>query len=574
MSSTPSGPDVAALADEYFAFHRRTAQLWNIDRGDVDEIEHWEELGAAAVGSRIEELDRFAARADDFGRAAGGTDHTMMAAVAFSARSTAAIVPYLRDVTLVAGSMNAMAFMTVMVPAYALTTADHGRGYVAKLRGVPAFVDGWIDGLRDGAAAGRCATARGTARAIREIDGLLATRLDDDPLLGQTPPSELSDGEAASWRHDVADAVRREVRPALARVRAVLHDEVLTHARPDGRAGICHAPDGLDDYQALLHAATSTALTPDEIHRIGLDQLARLDDEYRVLGAEALGVDDPATVRGRLRDDPAMRYRSADELLRDATRALQRATAEAPRWFSPVPAASCEAVPATAGPMAFYTGPSPDGARGGTCYFNVSAPELWTTFSLEPCVFHESIPGHHLQLALAQERGLHPVLGELEVTSFGEGWGLYAERLADEMSLYSGPLQRLGMLTLDSLRAARLVVDTGLHAMGWTRDEAIEVLLGATSLVRGNVEGEVDRYIADPGQATSYMIGRLELQRLRRAAETRLGPRFEPAAFHDIVLGSGMTPLPALERTVDAWIASVRPADPLSGDRWRDPLPG
>ena len=208
--------------------------------------------------------------------------------------------------------------------------------------------------------------------------------------------------------------------------------------------------------------------------------------------------------------------------------------------------------------MAFYTAPSPDGGRDGTYYINVSDPSMWTRFSLEPTTFHESVPGHHLQLATAQECDLHPVLGELEVESFGEGWGLYAERLADEMGLYSGPLQRLGMLTLDSLRAARLVVDTGLHAMGWTRDEAIGFFLDSTALVRRNIEGEIDRYIASPGAATSYMVGRLELERLRRIAEDRLGDGFDIGSFHDVVLGGGMSPLPALERTVENWITAAQ----------------
>ncbi len=173
---------------------------------------------------------------------------------------------------------------------------------------------------------------------------------------------------------------------------------------------------------------------------------------------------------------------------------------------------------------------------------------------LEVTTFHESIPGHHLQLALAQELDLHPVVGELEVACYGEGWGLYAERLADEMALYSSPLQRLGMLTLDSLRAARLVVDTGLHAMGWTRDEAITFLADHTAQARSNAEAEVDRYIADPGQATSYMIGRLEIQRFRRRAEARLGDRFSVREFHDVVLGNGMTPLGELGRSIDVWV--------------------
>jgi uncharacterized protein (DUF885 family) len=204
--------------------------------------------------------------------------------------------------------------------------------------------------------------------------------------------------------------------------------------------------------------------------------------------------------------------------------------------------------------MAFYTAPSADGTRAGTFYFKSSNPSAWARFQLEVTTFHEAVPGHHLQLALAQERNLHPVLGELEVASYGEGWGLYAERLADEMGLYSSPLQRLGMLTLDSLRATRLVVDTGLHAMGWSRDRAINFMLENTAQGIDNTEAEIDRYIATPGQATSYMIGRLEIERSRDRAQRRLGERFSIREFHDIVLGNGMTPLDELGRNIDRWL--------------------
>jgi uncharacterized protein (DUF885 family) len=269
-----------------------------------------------------------------------------------------------------------------------------------------------------------------------------------------------------------------------------------------------------------------------------------------------LGIGDPVRVREQLRSDGSLRYTSADEIVRDATAVLARAEAEAPLWFSRVPRAKCTATAVTSGPMAFYTGPSPDGARGGTFFFNTANPAAWGHFQLESVTFHESVPGHHFQVALANELDLHPVVGELEVMSYSEGWGLYAERLADEMSLYSSPLQRMGMLSADSIRAARLVADTGLHAMGWTRDQAVGFVLKHTTQDRQNCEIEVDRYIGNPGQATSYMIGRLEIERLRRHATESLGERFSLQGFHDAVLGQGMTPFDELARTIDNWIVS------------------
>ncbi len=546
---------VVALADEYWDYFRSSAQLWNIDRGDVEQIEYWENLSAAGVTNRIDQLNNFAKRV---GRLSSDglseREHALVAAVQFSAGATAATLPFERDLALVAGPFNFATFVAALVPGYSLVTTAHGDGYITKLRAMPAFVDGWIDGLRQGASVGRAATARGVAAALESFESLLRTELVDDPLASQPPPSDVSPAEVADWRNSVLAAIRDAARPAIARLCEFLRDEILPVGRADDRAGICSMVGGDEAYESLLWAATSTDLTSGAVHQLGLEQLALLDDEYRLLGPGACGVADPSKLRDRLRTDPALRYTSADEIIADALATLARSEAAAPQWFTRLPNARCNAVALNAGPLAYYTGPSPDGSRPGAFFYNVGDPSAWTRYQLEATTFHEAIPGHHLQLALAQEAGLHPVLGELEVASYGEGWGLYAERLADEMSLYSSPLQRVGMLTLDSLRAARLVVDTGLHAMGWTREQAINFMVAHTSHDRRNVEAEVDRYIATPGQATSYMVGRLEIQRLRRHAEQQLGERFKIGDFHNVVLGNGMTPLNQLARTIEAWL--------------------
>jgi uncharacterized protein (DUF885 family) len=547
-------PAVAALADDYWAFHRDTSHFWHIDRGDVDHVERWEDLSSDGVAARIDRLDEFARRAHVVEPlAVTARDQSVVAAVAFSARSTGVTLSSMRDLGLVAGPASFAMFLAELVPATPLTTAAHGAGYAAKLRALPDFVDGWIDGLRTSTAVGRRATARGVAAAIAELDELLAVDVGSDPLARHAGPSELAVDATGRWRDAVVDEVRASVRPAIERFRTFLRDELLPGAPGDDRPGICHWPGGSGEYDELLVAATSTEMSAHDVHSLGLERLALLDDEYRVLGDEALGIDDPALIRARLRDDVGLRYGDVDELIADANAVLQRAGAAAPAWFARLPRAPCRIVPVRGGGFAYYTGPSPDGARGGTCHLAVGEGSAWTRCNLEATIFHESVPGHHLQIALALEADLHPVLGELEVTSYGEGWGLYAERLADEMSLYGTPLARLGMLTLDSLRAVRLVVDTGLHAMGWTRDRAIDAVVDATPLPQRVAEAEVDRYIANPGQATSYMVGRLHIERIRRDAEAVLGPRFRRADFHDALLGNGMVPLPALARTMADW---------------------
>jgi uncharacterized protein (DUF885 family) len=551
---------VTGLADEYWDYFRTAEQLWNIDRGDVDQIAQWEDLSETGLARRIERLRAYATRADDFDRAGlSDRDRTLLGALSFSAGSSAVSLPYMRDLSLVAGPANFATFLSVFVPGYVLVSREHGEGYVDKLRALPEFVDGWISGLREGLAAGRVATARGVARAVTAYDVMLAASVPDDPLASQEPPIEASAAEADAWRAEVLTAIREAARPAVARLRDFLRDDVIPAAGSDEQPGVCHLPNGDEGYAGLLWTATSTKLTPAVIHQIGLEQFARLDEEYAALGRVVLGLDDPVQIRDRLRSDSTLRYATSAEIADDARAVLERAEAEAQRWFARLPQSGCGFVATDVGPMAYYTGPSPDGSRGGTFYCNISDPAAWSRFQLEVTTFHEAVPGHHFQLALANELDLHPLLGELEVTSYGEGWGLYAERLADEMSLYSSPLQRMGMLTMDSLRAARLVVDTGLHAKGWTRDQAIEFVWTHTAQDRTSAEVEVDRYIAQPGQATSYMIGRLELDQLRRHARASLGEHFSLQQFHDVVLGQGMTPLDVLAHTIDSWIERSRP---------------
>ena len=210
----------------------------------------------------------------------------------------------------------------------------------------------------------------------------------------------------------------------------------------------------------------------------------------------------------------------------------------------------------TAGALAFYSPPSDDGSQPGTFFFNVGDPSAWGTFQLQAIAYHEGVPGHHFQVARALETdGLHPVHTKIFLPAYGEGWGLYTERLADEMGLYTTEWDRVGMLTADVMRACRLVVDTGLHALGWSRQQAIDYLLSHSPLAPQMAEPEVDRYIGMPGQATSYMIGRLEIDDIRAEAEATAGDRFDIAGFHDVVLGHGSVPLPTLRRRVEAWAA-------------------
>ena len=231
---------------------------------------------------------------------------------------------------------------------------------------------------------------------------------------------------------------------------------------------------------------------------------------------------------------------------------MARAWAAMPEWFETLPQAPCAVQATMTGAKAFYFPPAGDGSRGGTFFINVADPASWGTFELESMAFHEGIPGHHLQLAIASELG--PEIPEfrkhLHSAAYAEGWGLYTERLSDEMGLYSAAVDRMGMYAADSMRACRLVVDTGLHALGWSREQAVEFMVTNSPLADAMVRPEIDRYIVSPGQATSYMVGRLEIQRMRAEAEQRQGDAFSVKDFHSAVLDSGGLPLGVLDEVV------------------------
>jgi uncharacterized protein (DUF885 family) len=335
--------------------------------------------------------------------------------------------------------------------------------------------------------------------------------------------------------------------------------------RPDDRVGIRFIPGGEEGYAAAVARNTTTSLSPEEIHRIGLDVLAELAPRWTEIGRRALGESEFPAIAERLRTDPALRFRTSAEIVGVAEQALQRAQAVQDRWFPARDLPSCvieeinpiDARNSTA--MAYYRPPAVDGSRPGAHVLLATSPEERFRFEYEALAFHESVPGHHLQLATAQQLDLprYRRYLDVEACSFNEGWGLYAEQLAEEMGLYSGDVALLGMLSFAALRACRLVVDTGMHALGWSREQAVEFMWQHTATTRDHVANEVDRYICWPGQALAYQIGKREIVRLRERARAELGDRFDLSAFHGVVLGSGALPLPVLDSNIARWTAGV-----------------
>jgi len=300
------------------------------------------------------------------------------------------------------------------------------------------------------------------------------------------------------------------------------------------------------------------------IHRVGLDETARIDGEFEELGGQLLGTSDRSGILARLRSDPALHFSTSAEVYAVAEASLARANAAIPDWFGRLPNAPCVVVEmapheAKHSTIAYYREPAADGSRPGSYYINTSEPETRPRYEAEVLAFHEAVPGHHLQIAIAQELDGLPTFRRLTgPTAYIEGWGLYSERLSAEMGLLSDDMDRFGILSFDAWRACRLVVDTGLHAMGWSRDRAIAFMVEHTALAENNIANEVDRYLAIPGQALAYKLGQLEILRLREAARTELRERFDIRAFHDAVLGQGAIGLPTLHAVIGSWIEERR----------------
>ncbi|WP_447009627.1 DUF885 domain-containing protein [Saccharothrix hoggarensis] len=436
-----------------------------------------------------------------------------------------------------------------ILPMTVLSGPESERAYLDRLAAVPDFLRRVGERQVAGAAAGRTPVRHLVDAAVAHVDRYLAA--DEDPLARPTG------GEAFTAERDrlLADVVR----PAFAAYRDVVAG---IEGRPEDRAGLRWLPDGEALYAALVRVNTTTDRTPAELHQTGLDVMESLARKYAELGERVFGTSDVAEVFERMRTDESLRWRTEDELITAARDAVTRAEEAAPRWFGRLPEQRCRVEPVPAAdapgaPIAYYAPPSLDGLRPGTYYANTHRVEERFRYQAEAIAFHEAVPGHHFQITLAQQATGLPVLRRVaQVTAYLEGWGLYTERLADEMGLYSDDVARLGMLVLDSLRAGRLVVDTGLHAHGWSRQQAVDYLSANTPLALVEIENEVDRYIAAPGQALAYMVGRLEILRVRAAAREALGDRFDIRAFHDLVLAGGPLPLAVLDEVVTDWVRS------------------
>jgi uncharacterized protein (DUF885 family) len=457
------------------------------------------------------------------------------------------------------------AFLAVAARTILLDQAA-AEDYLTRLQGSGVWLDQLTDRLRAGDRRGRLPVAPLAEDAITWAETIL-TSPDNSPVLVPTPPEDWS--RAADWEAARRAAVTDVVNPALARWVDTVRD-LLPRSRPAEQAGLHWIPDGDGDYDTAIRVYTTLPLSADDLHKTGLDHVAALEALAEELGAR-LGLSGRDEVFTALRE--ASGKIPPEEAIRRALAAVRRAEAQAPEFFpAPLPA-PCEVTPmpdvvALGGAAPHYTPPRLDGGRPGTFWFNTKRPTAGTGWDIDAVAFHETVPGHHLQLSRLQLlTGLPALQRQRSLPVFSEGWGLYAEQLADETGLYDGERGQLGAVSNALMRAVRLVVDTGMHAFGWSRERAVDYAVDHVPMPPEFMASEIDRYIVMPGQALAYLTGKLEIERLRDEARRRLGAEFSLPAFHAAVLDHGSLPMPTLARSIGTWLdghgENGEPATPM-----------
>ena len=465
--------------------------------------------------------------------------------------------PYLTPMTQQSGLQIDIPELVTYHPFRSLSDFDN---FSSRLRAFPRLVDQVIQSMRTGVRV-RIVLAKVTAEKI--IPQLEANVVQDPKKLElyksvENIPQVIDSTEAVRITNDVDEAIRESVVPAFEKLLAFFKEEYLPACRHE--AGVWSLPDGNERYAYTVRHYTTTNLSPNEIHDLGLRELSRIHGEMRAI-VDRIGFKGSLQdFISSLRKDRSLYNTSAAELLTGFKKILEQMDEKLPLLFGRLPKAKygfreIEAFRAEAAPDAYYYRPPEDGSRPAYFYVNTFRPEQRPKYTMEVLAYHEAVPGHHLQLAIQQElTNLPKFRRHGGYTAFIEGWGLYSEELPKLVGFYKDALSDFGRLSFDAWRAARLVVDTGIHHKRWTRERAIQFFLENTALSELNIASEVDRYIAWPGQALAYKIGQLKISELRDRAEKVLGPRFDIRRFHDELLGDGALALDVLEGKMQNWI--------------------
>ncbi len=556
--------DLHALFDREWERDLKDNPLLATYRGDTRYDDRWPDISPAAQAARnaadAKVLDDLARIPRERLPAAEQLNYDLFRYDYEDRKAAAAFHPEYYDIRARDGpqSLNETA---EMMP---FQTVANYETWLRRMATMPAYLDQFADLLRR--AAGEKQTQ---PRVIMDrVLPQLAMQTPDKPEASpfyehfRSFPDSITAAERERLSAEARKVITVSVIPAYRRFSAVFRDEYLPTCRET--VGIWDAPDGRAYYANRARFHTTTSLTPEEFHKIGLAEVARNLAEMQKVMDEVGFKGTLNEFFDHLRTDPQFYYKTGDELYRAYATITKVIDPELPRLFGKLYRTpfGLRPIPDTSAPnttTAYYQGPSIDGTRPGYYYVNLYRPEVRPKYEMEVLTVHEAAPGHHLQIALAQEQTDLPKFRRFSgFTAYIEGWALYSERLGYDLGLYKDPYSRFGQLTYDQWRAVRLVVDTGMHQMGWTRQQAIDYFMANAAKTETDVVNEIDRYIAWPGQALAYKIGQLKILELRERAQGALGERFDIRAFHDTILATGAVPLEILERTVNDWIRAQR----------------
>jgi len=461
-----------------------------------------------------------------------------------------------------------LASMHRIADVVVFTTVKDYEQWLGRIGTIDQLVDQNIALMRLGVQRGQVPPKIILQRVPPQLDKQIVTDPTQSPFYGAFAkmPDSIPAAEQARLQAAARDAITKTVVPSYTKLKQYVVNDYLPRTRDT--VGLWDTPNGEARYAELARFYTTTNLTPDEIHEIGLKEVARIRGEMMKVIAKTDFKGGFEEFLAYLRTDPKFRYTDPRELLEAYEAMAKRVDPLLPQYFGKLPRMPYGVRPiaeqvAPDTTTAYYQGPAMDGKRAGYYYVNLYKPEERPKYEIPVLTIHEAVPGHHLQISLAQELGELPKFRrDFEATAFVEGWALYSESLGEEMGFYEDPYDKFGQLTYEMWRAVRLVVDTGLHHKQWTRQQAIDYFKANAAKTELDIINETDRYIGNPGQALAYKIGELKIKQLRGEATNQLGDRFDIRAFHDVVLGSGAIPLDVLEANVHRWIAVTKTAQP------------
>ena len=561
LSASASESALSTIIDEHWQWVLEQYPERRLEYGDRSGNNQWTDMSPEAFQRRYDDEGQFVQRLEQLEPATLTSDEQI---------NRAMLLRQLRDnrtefedgLHLIALNMRSgPQHRHSMIDYLPMDSEQDYQDWLARLSALPEQLGDYRALLQEGIARERTQAQIVMSRVPAQIQNLITDDAAESPFYRAFAemPESFDEETRETLSSSAATIIAEQINPALQELLSFLEQDYLPAARPPGIGSL---PGGKQVYSRLAQHFTTTDLTPDEIHEIGLQEVARIRSEMLAVIEEVKFEGDIAAFNTFLRTDPQFYYDTPEALLEGYQAVSKRLDPGLVKLFGKLPRApyGVRPIPDEEAPdttTAYYMRPAIDGSRPGWYYVNLHQPAVRPKFEMEVLSVHESVPGHHLQIALAQElTGLPEFRRNGGFTAFIEGWGLYSERLGYDMGLYTDPYSRYGQLVYDMWRAVRLVVDTGIHYFGWSRQKAIDYFLDNAAKSEADIINEIDRYIGWPGQALAYKIGQLKMLELRSETETALGDRFDIRSFHDHMLGAGALPLDILEARMDAWLAA------------------